>query len=160
MFFRALFSGLVIGLAALGALVPVAHSYAVAQDSTGGIEWMSNYEEALSEAKSKNLPLFLLFEGSDWCGWCKRLDTEVLRTPKFAELMGGKMVFVDIDFRMRPPLSAEQSAYNEGLKQKFGVSGFPTVILLDSQGRRLSTMGYLPGGPENYATQIEAIINR
>lgn len=130
-----------------------------ATHTINGIVWYTNYDQALAEANAKNLPMLLVFEGSDWCGWCKKLDSEVLHTQEFANIMGDRMVFVNIDFP-RNPSSQEQAAANERLKQKFGVTGFPTVIILDSQGRRLSNMGYMPGGPRSYAQHIEAVIDR
>jgi protein disulfide-isomerase len=133
---------------------------AASAQNADSIQWNTNFDDALAQAQERQLPIFLLFEGSDWCGWCKKLNSEILQTPTFAKMMGNKMIFVSLDFPARTPLPPDQAAHNEQLKQKYGVSGFPTVVILDSQGRRLTNMGYIPGGPKNYAEQIQVVIDR
>lgn len=45
--------------------------------------WHTNVKEAIDLAKKEDKPLFLFFTGSDWCGWCIRLQKEVFKTPEF-----------------------------------------------------------------------------
>ncbi len=74
----------------------------------------------------------MFFTGSDWCGWCKKIENEIFADPEFARAAGDRFVFVDLDFPINKPQSADLSQQNAQLKQRFGITGFPTIILLDS----------------------------
>ncbi|MBJ7449280.1 MAG: thioredoxin family protein [Parachlamydiales bacterium] len=130
-----------------------------ADDGSNSINWYTNYENALADAQKNNKPIFILFEGSDWCYWCQKLDKEVLNTTQFANMMADKMVFVKMDFPMKNPLPQDQAEYNDQIRTKFGVEGYPSVVILNSNGNRLANMGYMPGGAANYADHVMAVIN-
>jgi thioredoxin-related protein len=40
----------------------------------------------LVESNKENKPLLLFFTGSDWCGWCIKLQNEVLKTADFKKM--------------------------------------------------------------------------
>lgn len=123
---------------------------------SGKLEWFDNYSEAMQKAQKEHKMLFLYFTGSDWCGWCKKLDQEVLAQPEFAKMVGNKFVFVKLDF----PMNRNNDAFmqqNTKLKQQYGVTGFPTVVILDSKGAFVGETGYRSGGPRSYADHIEQL---
>ncbi len=109
--------------------------------------WTTNYQAALSQAQETKGRVFLFFTGSDWCGWCVRLDREVLSTPEFRTYAKAKLVLVKLDFPRGAPQTASLKAQNEQLAQKYQVGGFPTVIILDSKGKQIGRTGYQKGGP-------------
>ena len=45
--------------------------------------WLDDYDAALKKAADENKHIVVDFSGSDWCGWCKRLDKEVFATDEF-----------------------------------------------------------------------------
>ena len=70
----------------------------------------------------------LFFTGSDWCGWCIRLQKEVFYKPEFIEWANDNVVLVDIDFpRNKSKQSAELQQQNNLLQQQFGIQGYPTI---------------------------------
>jgi protein disulfide-isomerase len=118
------------------------------------INWYTNYDEAVKVSRSSSKPMLLLFTGSDWCSWCIKLEKEVFNTPEFADAASDKFVFVKLDFPVNKPLSPEATALNKRLQKDFNVSGFPTVVLLDSQQKSIGSTGYRPGGGKQYAQYL------
>lgn len=128
-----------------------------AQDATQ-IKWSTNYNEAAAASKKDRKPILLFFTGSDWCGWCKKLHQEVFATPEFAQAVGKDFNFVEVDFPMNKPLPTEQQQENNMLKKKYGVKGYPTVIILDSNGNFVAETGYRPGGGKEYADYLKQLL--
>lgn len=126
----------------------------------GSIQWYTDYSQAAKVAKQSNKPLLLFITGSDWCGWCKKLDSEVFATPEFARLAGNDFVFVEVDFPMNKTLPEKIAKQNAEIKQKYGVTGYPTVILLDSSGNYIGETGYRAGGPAAYAEHLKELVKK
>jgi thioredoxin-related protein len=109
--------------------------------------WSTDYKAALAEAKAQNRNVFLFFTGSDWCGWCKRLQKEILSTPEFGKYAGEKLILVELDFPRAVPQSAAVKAQNAKLAERFKIKGYPTIIVLNSSGKVVGQLGYQEGGP-------------
>lgn len=124
---------------------------ASASPLSAAVQWTTNYSQALTQAQKEKKPLFLFFTGSDWCMWCKKLESEVLDTPAFASAVGDKIIFVKLDFPMN---KGGQDAQNNMLKDKYKIDSFPTVILIDANEKQLLRTGYRAGGPSPYATML------
>jgi protein disulfide-isomerase len=119
--------------------------------------WLTNYEQAQKEAQSKNRLLVMDFTGSDWCGWCIMLDKEVFSKPEFKEYASKNLVLLELDFPRRKQMPPETAAQNERLLMKFGIQGFPTVVVFDSSGKPLGALGYTAGGPQAFIDQLERL---
>ncbi len=136
-------------------------SACVAEDSEGNkdnIAWFTNLEKAQEVAVEKNIPIFIHFTGSDWCGWCWKLEEEVYSKPVFQEYVAENMVMVTIDFPKKIKLPAEIVTYNRNLATKFGVQGFPTVQLLNPDGTPIAKTGYQDGGAEKYIDHLKELL--
>jgi protein disulfide-isomerase len=116
--------------------------------------WETDYGAALTKAKEENKSLLLNFTGSDWCGWCMRLDREVFSQEAFKKYAEENLVLVKLDFPKRKKLSEAEQAQNQGLAQKHGIRGFPTILLLNADQQVLLTTGYRAGGPEKYVEHL------
>ncbi|MCH9610646.1 MAG: Thiol:disulfide interchange protein DsbD [Chlamydiales bacterium] len=127
--------------------------------SEGKLVWMDNYEQAMKNAEQQHKPVILYFTGSDWCGWCKKMDQEVFSSPAFAAAVGQKFVFVKVDFPMNSKLPEAQARQNAQLKQRYGVTGYPTVVIVDSKGGFIGETGYRAGGGKAYAQWLEQFLN-
>src|SRR5258705_6473807 len=118
---RALIAALLLAGSAAGA---------AAQD----LERFIRIEDAVKAAKGKK-DIIVDFTGSDWCGWCKKLVKEVFDQEDWKKAASPKYVFVEIDFPRKKEQTDEEKKYNSALQQRFDVQGYPSIFILDSQGR-------------------------
>jgi len=120
--------------------------------------WLNDYKKAQQQAKSTNKVLLLNFTGSDWCGWCIKFDREVLSKPQFKDYARDNLVLVELDFPRAKAQSAEVRKQNRELAQQYEVVGFPTIIVVNSDGQKLWEFdGYFPGGPEAFVEQLQKL---
>jgi thioredoxin-related protein len=123
--------------------------------------WLDDYQKAQQEAKASNKLLLLNFTGSDWCGWCIKLDKDVFSQPDFKEYASKNLVLVELDFpwpgRSRwQGQAAELKKQNQELARQYDVHGFPTLIVLDGNGQKVWRFeGYLPD--EELIEQLEKL---
>ena len=116
--------------------------------------WETNVTKAMAISNETKKPLLLFFTGSDWCGWCIRLQKEVLKTPEFALWAKENVVLVELDFPRRAPQAPEIKKQNDELQMAFGIQGFPTIILANATTKEgkvnfegIGSTGYVAGGP-------------
>jgi protein disulfide-isomerase len=120
-------------------------------------QWETNYKAALSQAAKEDKMVLLDFTGSDWCGWCIKLRKETFSQPEFQKFAQEKLVLVELDFPRAKEQNAELKKQNQELAEKFGIEGFPTLVLLDPKGSEVTrNVGYLAGGPEGFAKWVES----
>ena len=119
--------------------------------------WLTSYDQAQKEAQAKNKLLLMDFTGSDWCGWCIMLDKEVFSKPEFKEYASKNLVLLELDFPRKKQMPPEITAQNERLLTKYGIQGFPTVVVFNSSGKPLGALGYQAGGPQAFIAQLEKL---
>lgn len=124
--------------------------------SNDNLNWEDNLETALQKAKTENKAVLVNFTGSDWCQWCIKLSDEVFSKSEFEDYAEENLILVRLDFPRSIEQSTETKAYNNQLAQKYGVQGFPTVLLFNSSGNLVKTTGYLPGGPVTYIDHLKS----
>ena len=142
-------------IALIMSLLVVSNIVAVASDG-----WLTNFEEAKKVAAKKNLPILVDFSGSDWCGWCVKLDNEVFSKEEFKKYAKDNLVLFMADFPRKTKVAADISKQNEALMKKYAVRGFPTVLVLDSTGKMLGRTGYKAGGPSAYIKHINGFLKK
>ncbi len=131
-------------------------SFAIAQ--AGGEGWSSDFAASSKLAAAENKVMLVDFTGSDWCGWCIKLNKEVFSHDEFKNGVKDGYVLVEIDFpKDKSKLTPETITQNDELQKKYGVRGFPTILLLDAKGRPFAKTGYQEGGPEKYVTQLNEL---
>ena len=124
----------------------------------GGEGWSDDYAKALAQAKAEKKLVLVDFTGSDWCGWCIKMNDEVFSKPAFKDYAAKNLVLVELDYPHKKQLSDEVKAQNDKLKQQFDVHGFPTLLVVDGDGKEVSKMvGYQKGGPEEFTKKLEAL---
>lgn len=124
--------------------------------ATSGAEtgkWTQDMDAAAALAKQKDLPMLINFTGSDWCGWCKLMDSNVFSKQEWQDYAKENLVLVTIDFPKNKSLVPDKFvSRNEQLKDKFGVKGFPTYMVLESDAE--TVLGQLGAGrditPESF----------
>jgi protein disulfide-isomerase len=129
----------------------------VAADESGF--WKSDYDTALKQASAENKYVLVNISGQAWCGWCQALESEVFSKPEFIDYAKANLVCVLLDFNSSGgATNAEFAKQHETLLKKFQIQGFPTVLILNPQGKEIVRDGYQRGGPVNYVTFIKGVI--
>ena len=111
---------------------------------------------ALAQAKKEKKTVLIDFTGSDWCPPCKALNKEVFSTKEFADYAKDKFVLVELDFPRTKTQSPDLKKANQALSEKYRITGFPTVVLLNNDGKELwRKVGYMSGGSKEFLAEIE-----
>lgn len=125
-------------------------------------EWLTNMVQAKEIASKENKPIILVFQGSDWCAPCMKLDKEIWNTTTFQEYAKGNYVMLQADFprKKQNRLPEDQQKANAALAEKYNRQGvFPFVAILDSNGKVLGKTGYKKVSPEEYIKLINSFLN-
>lgn len=109
--------------------------------------FVTDYKLALMLSKESKRPILADFTGSDWCGWCKKLKAEVFDTKEFKDWASKNVILLEVDFPRGKKLDDKLKAQNDELNNKFQVSGFPTVVVINDKGAKTGELGYEAGGP-------------
>jgi protein disulfide-isomerase len=125
---------------------------------SAGAGWETDFESAKKAAAEKNLPILVAFTGSDWCGWCVRLDKEVFEQQAFLEYAEENLVLFQADFPANKPQPDSLVKQNRELQSRYGVRGFPTVLILDKDGKVQARTGYRRGGAEAYVAHVVELL--
>jgi protein disulfide-isomerase len=132
-----------------------------------GLTWENDLNKAVEMSRQEQKPLFLFFTGSDWCGWCIRLQNEVFRTPEFTAWAKEKVILVELDFPRKTPQSDAIKTQNNQMQQMFQVQGYPTVWLVKptiTDGKtnfeQLGKTGYVAGGPAAWLKGANQILEK
>ncbi|MGN0835552.1 MAG: thioredoxin family protein [Candidatus Spyradosoma sp.] len=121
--------------------------------------WLDDFEAAKKLAAAENKLLFVDFTGSDWCGWCIRLEKEVLSKKEFLDGVKDQFVLVFVDSpRDKKLLSPAAAKQNAELVERYGIRGFPTVLILTPEGDELAKTGYRRGGAGLYLAHLEVLL--
>lgn len=122
-------------------------------------EWQTDFSTAKDLATKQSRPIILVFQGSDWCAPCIKLNREIWITETFKKYASQHYVMLQADFPRKKinMLSESQTAKNAELAERYNKSGFfPFVVVLDSKGNVLGKTGYKKTTPENYIKELNA----
>jgi protein disulfide-isomerase len=97
------------------------------------------------------------FTGSDWCSWCIKLHKEVFSQKDFVAYAKNNLILLEVDFPQNKPQAKALKKTNEALQKKYNVEGYPTIIVLDGEGKQLGTLGYQAGGPGPFIEKLKAL---
>lgn len=126
--------------------------------TSDNLDWKTNLEQAVTQAQKENKAVLVNFTGSDWCVWCKKLSDEVFSQNEFENYAEENLVLVKIDFPRSIPQSDATKYYNNGLAQRYGIEGFPTILVINSKGQLVVKTGYQSGGAANYVNHIKSYL--
>ena len=118
--------------------------------------WLTDLPKAQAQARAENKIVLMDFTGSDWCGWCIKFKKEVLDTAEFQDYAAKNAVLVELDFPNKKVQSDDLKKANAALKDQYKIEGFPTLIVLDKNGKEIGRqVGYLAGGPKKFIAKLE-----
>lgn len=149
------------GLAAIG----LAATCAISSPAlAGGEGWVhDDMAAAMSQAKAEGKDILIDYTGSDWCGWCIRLDKEVFSQEMFKEQAPEKFVLVALDFPRDKPQTEEVKAHNVKWREKAEEAGlfqgYPTILLANAEGEFYAKTGYRAGGAEPYMEHLNGLLD-
>jgi protein disulfide-isomerase len=118
------------------------------------LHWFTDIMEAHELSDSTKKPIFAFFTGSDWCGWCHRLEKDVFQKTEFIEWAKSNVILVELDYPRRKKLPEDLARQNGELQQAFRVSSFPTIWMFylskDAEAKKvtinaLGSLGYPSG---------------
>lgn len=135
------------------------------QFSAQELTWHNDINKAIDISFKSKKPMLLFFTGSDWCGWCIKLQKEVFQKPEFSE-WAKNVVLVELDFPRKTQLEEKLKQQNAQLQQIFQVTGYPTVWLVTPQKngeqinlQQLGKTGYVAGGPTKWIESVNPFLN-
>ena len=120
-------------------------------------DWLLNFQEAKKIATDHNQKIVLVFQGSDWCAPCIKLEKEIWSTSEFQKLNDNHFVMLKADFprRKNNQLPEDQQEQNKKLAELYNPSGyFPLVVVLDKNGKTLGKLGYEKSTPSQYFNKL------
>ncbi len=123
-------------------------------------EWQSDIDVAKEIANKEDRPIILVFQGSDWCAPCIKLDREVFSTETFQLYAKDHFVMLEADFpkKKKNALPQQQQLKNNALAEKYNKRGiFPLVVMLDKDGNVLGETGYFKVDPSAYILHLESL---
>ena len=120
-------------------------------------EWTTDAAKAQEKAKTEKKLVLMDFTGSDWCGWCIKLNKEVFSQQAFTDYAKKNLVLVEVDFPRKKTIDAGQKKANEALAKKYKIKGFPTIIVLNGEGKQVGELGYMEGGPKAFIAELEKL---
>lgn len=136
-----------------------------AQDGGSKLDWNDNLVVAVDKSISQDKPLLLFFTGSDWCGWCKRLQAEAFFQPEFEKWAKNNVVLMELDFPRRTPQPEELKQQNMNILRMFGVRGYPTIWFVEPTKNgneinfeKIGQTGYVQGGAEAWIAEANRIL--
>jgi protein disulfide-isomerase len=128
-------------------------------DGAAAGAWGESWDKAAKAAKDGKKLILANFTGSDWCPWCIKLHKEVFAKKAFKEWAEKNVVLLELDFPNEKAQTDELKAQNKKLLEKYGVEGFPTVLVLDADGKKVGTLGYMEGGPTPWIKAAQDILD-
>ena len=125
-------------------------------------DWQTNFGKAKEMASKNNQPIILVFQGSDWCAPCIKLDQNIWSSDTFKKYAKDHFVMLKADFpkRKKNKLSKEQQKHNDALAEMYNNHGkFPLVVILDKNGKVLGKTGYKrKATPNDYIKLLNSFI--
>ena len=133
-----------------------------AKGNEGELVWHTDLAKARELSDATKKPIFGFFTGSDWCGWCHKLEADVFAKEAFVTWAKKNVILLELDFPRSKQLPAEIAQQNYNLQQQFKVQGYPTIWLfyanVDGSNKislnALGSLGY-PSGAEKGKEEVK-----
>jgi protein disulfide-isomerase len=121
--------------------------------------WTDDWEAAKAKSKFENKPILIYMTGSDWCGWCKKLEKEVISKKAFTDFAAEHFILMEADFPKTKEQPAPLKKQNAALRKTYLNGGYPTMYVLDAEGKKLSKdLGEIEGGLDGYVAKLKEFL--
>jgi protein disulfide-isomerase len=130
------------------------------------LKWQTDFNAAVQMSIKSKKPIMMFFTGSDWCGWCKRLQAEVFKSADFDKWVNENVIPMELDFPRSVPQSEELKKQNAMLSGVLPVRGYPTVWFVTPEVKadgnvnlqQLGSLGYQAGGTKAWIQSVQAFL--
>ncbi len=120
---------------------------ALLQAGAGEVKWETDLAKAQAEAGKDHKLVMLLFTGSDWCPPCIKLEKDVFASADFAAYAAKNLVCVKSESLRKTKQPEDVVKAHQALAKKYNLEGYPTMIILNAQGKKVGEkVGYGGGG--------------
>ena len=121
--------------------------------------WEEDFSAACTTAGKEGKLVLLAFSGSDWCGWCVKMDKEIYSQKKFINTAKKNFVLVMIDSPQNKEILSKMAArQNPGLVKKYNVHGFPSTIIVRPSGEEVKRFGgFQRGGVDAFLKSLKEV---
>jgi hypothetical protein len=110
------------------------------QHKDNPVWWQPWGEDALAEAKRRDVPVFLSV-GYSTCHWCHVMEHESFEDEQVAKLLNDGFVSIKVDREERPDVDA---LYMDAVQAMTGRGGWPMSVWMTPDGRPFATGTYFP----------------
>lgn len=106
-----------------------------------------NLREAVAKAKREN-KLVMVLASATWCGPCKKLTGEIMTDKSVGDYFNAKLVTLKYYLDVADP---------DKIMETFGVRVYPTMIILDGNGKEMIRTSGGSNTPADFLKKISAI---
>ena len=125
-------------LATLGLCLVLLVGFSLYRSLPDRLPWIQSYPQALKQAQEEG-KLILAYLYTDWCGYCKKMEAETFTDQAVIDEMSDSYVWLK--------LNAETDDEGRRLQERFNITGYPGLLLLDGQGQEMERIsGFVPPG--------------
>lgn len=125
--------------------------------------WFINSSEAKAYAVDNNVPILIVFAGSDWCKPCMELKSTILTSDAFTKYYPAHFALLYLDFpiQKKNQLSPALKKQNDALAAKYNTSGFyPYMVMISVQGEILGNLSFRHQSPKEFMQECDVILNK
>src|SRR5688572_2116491 len=115
------------------------------QHAQNPVDWYPWSEEALTEARRRDVPI-LLSVGYSSCHWCHVMERESFEDPAVAAVMNELFVNIKVDREERPDLD---QVYMKAVQAMTGGGGWPMTVFLTPDSVPFYGGTYFPPEPRH-----------
>lgn len=130
----------------------------MARDTPTPGAWLTDFEQARQTAQGKKLPILAAFVGSDWCPWCEKLEEKIFSQRIFMDYAQSHFILFQADFPRHKAQPLPLKNQNEALSKTYAVSRFPTVLIIEPQGKETARTGFRYGGATAYIEYLKGLL--
>jgi thiol-disulfide isomerase/thioredoxin len=125
-----------------------------AEEMVSAEKWYTDFDKAQAAARKDGKDMFIEFTGLSWCPPCIQFHETILRYQNFSDYANQRFVLLKLDFPQGSDPTPERMAQSK-LAEKYGITGFPTILLADSKARVYSQFGFEPRSIRAFAEFLE-----
>ncbi len=113
------------------------------QSQNEELKW-TNFTEGVKEAARTNKKV-LIDVYTDWCGWCKKMDSDTYTDGGVQNYLKQNYVLVKLNAESNNKEVIDTTVVTDAqLAAAFGVNGYPTTVFLASDGQPITAApGYM-----------------